>query len=117
MTFIYILIIPLKSPFFDSLIKHLSLFFYYYQNIPNPPFSPPRFIPRPAAPRPAPQFATVYLFHLAPPLFNYYLSHFTFMNLHIKVSSTSIIAPSLSNSDMYPGALNIVTSRLFAKNS
>jgi len=115
MAFIYILIIPLKSPLLDSLIKHLYLLFGYYQN--TPPFNPPLFIPRPAAPRPAPQFCTVYLFHLAPPLFNYYLSHFTFMNLHIRVSSTSIIAPSLSNSDMYPGALNMVTKRLFAKNS
>ena len=101
--------------FIDSLIKKIK-FVVVYQNMP-PPLSPPRFIPRPAAPLPAPQFCAAFLFHFPAPLFNYPLSHFTFMNLHINVSSTSIIAPSLSNSDIYPGALNIVTSRLLAKNS
>lgn len=85
----------------------------FYQNMPYPPFRLPRLKPRPAAPRPAPHPAPK-PFLFIPYGFAYGL---TLINLHIKVSSTSIMAPSLSKSPMYPGALNIVTRRRLAKNS
>ena len=74
------------------------------------PVNPPR--PRPLIP---PPFAIIVVFFYIP--FGFLCSHFTFSNLHISVSSTSIIAPSLSKSPMYPGALKIVTNLLLAKNS
>ena len=83
------------------------------QNIPKPLLKPPLFAPRTAYPLSAHAPPKAGFFYP----FNFLLSHLTFMNLHIKVSSTSIMAPSLSKSPIYPGALNMVTSLLFAKNS
>ena len=104
--------------FFDLIIYRFLFLKDYGHKISVHQFQNP-FLPRPRPlpmPLPPPWFQLPIVVFFCRML-GFLFSHFTFMNLHIRVSSTSIIAPSLSKSPIQPGALNMVTNLRSAKNS